>query len=653
VGGLPAAGGTGGQPDSGPASNKPVVLSFSASPANLPAGGGQTTLNWEAQGATTLSIDQGVGAVSSTSKAVSVTATTIFTLTATGPGGSATSTTAVVVGQNPSSEGNRYVAMVSPTSGESFSAPASLRLVAAAHDPNVYTNSPSQGLGGNAAKVQFFVDDAVVLEVDGANAEYWVFKGTTSNVAAGSHRIWARGIYVNPALVLDSPPALVTVADPPAYDRTVALDADVVLSGSQGYELLGTADKRIRLNGNGHRIISSAAATGKLTLAFVDAFDIGNRTTTSEPGVDVTTSGNVTIEDSTFDSSNTLRASVDGAATASVRRNLFRSNMRQPIGQEPGGTTSFPAVVLKGKSTGAKVFAGNNIGAGWVLFDQTQGWIVGGDTDADSNVAIGPRVGIYVSASTDVAIRRNFTHHVYYGGWSQGSNYELGGIASVVAEHNVIQGSSWPVRGVGGEFRYNIVADAGHQWLWADNSNGAIHHNLFIGGQADVGGIYVLYSPTGVRIFNNTFDAELSKDIVTVIKLTNGALTLTSNAFLNVPSASVVSVEGGTLTADYNFFFNPSTKNYSDGRTPAHDVGVGTTVDPKLTDPAKAFTLDEVSIWQRKMTVREVLSAYRTRYTPQAGSPLIDTGDPAGAAGNDIGAVGAGAANTADKFGQL
>jgi hypothetical protein len=542
--------------------------------------------------------------------------------------------------------------MVSPTNGESFTAPAAFRLVAAAHDPNVYTNSPRDGLGGNASKVQFFVDDKVVLEVDGANAEYWVFKGSTGDVAAGSHRVWARGIYVNPPLVLDSAPAIVAVADPPAYDKTVTLDADVVLSGAQGYELVGAADKRIRLNAGGHRIVSSGTASGKLTLSFVDVFDLGNRTTTSNPGADATTSGDVTIEDSTFDTSNTLRVSVEGAAAATVRRNLFRSNMRQPIGQEPGGSTSFPALILSGKSTGTKVFAGNNVGAGWVLFDQTRGWLVGGDTDADSNVLIGPRVGIYVSASTDVTIRRNFSHHVYYGGWSQGSNFELGGIATVTAEHNVIESSSWPVRGVGGEFRYNIVADAGHQWLWADTSKSAIHHNLFIGGQADVGGIYVLYQPTDVRIFNNTFDAELSKDIVTAIKLTSGSLGLTSNAFLNVPSAAVVSVEGGTLAADYNFFFGPAAKSYSDGRTPAHDVGAGATVDPKLADPPKAFVLDEVSLWQREMSVRDVLSAYRTRYTPLATSPLIDSGDPSGGTGNDIGAVGAGTANPSDRFGQ-
>ena len=65
-----------------------------------------------------------------------------------------------------------------------------------------------------------------------------------------------------------------------------------------------------------------------------------------------------------------------------------------------------------------------------------------------------------------------------------------------------------------------------------------------------------------------------------------------------------------------------------------------------------AFDLDDAAIWTRATTVSRASSAlYRTRYTPQAGSPLIDAGDPAGGAGNDIGAVGAGTANANDKFG--
>ena len=56
--------------------------------------------------------------------------------------------------------------------------------------------------------------------------------------------------------MLDSAKALVTVMTAPPAARTVSLDADVVLSGAQGYELVGTPDARIRLEGNGYRIVS-------------------------------------------------------------------------------------------------------------------------------------------------------------------------------------------------------------------------------------------------------------------------------------------------------------------------------------------------------------------------------------------------------------
>jgi hypothetical protein len=570
-----------------------------------------------------------------------------------GRGGSTTSTSgsggalATGPGGYPSRDPlGRYVAMVAPTSGEAFVAPATLRLVGVGHDPNVYTNSPRDGLGGNAARLQFFVDDTLVLEVDGANAEYWVFKGFTSGVAAGSHQVWARAIYLAPDEILDSPPVRIEVAAPPTYAQVVELTADVVLAGATGYELRGTSAGRIRLNGNGHRIVSNGNAQGPLTLQFVDVFDLGPSDDLATSATDVTTTGAITIEDSRFDTSSTIDLGVAGSAAASLRRNLFRSNMRMPLGQYPdtyiASGASYPVLSTSG---GSGVFAGNNVGAGYVVIQNAKDWVVGGDTDADSNVLVGPRVGL--SPKGTVTLRRNYSHHVYYGGWSQGANFELGGGAQVTAEHNVISGSSWPVRGVGGQFRYNLVLEAGHEWLWADTTGGNIHHNVFVGGEADVGGIYVLYEPTGVAFRNNTLDGL--SDIGLAVKLTSGSVTLTSNLFYRVPSPAI-SVEGGTLTADYNLFWGPAT-SYSDGRaTPSHDRAQ----DPQLSDPPSAvFDLDEQAIWQRTLTTREVLAAYRARYLPAAGSPAIDTGDPAGGAGNDIGAVGAGIANASDQFGIL
>jgi hypothetical protein len=77
---------------------KPTIISFTASPASLPAGGGNVTLSWDVKDATTLSVDGGVGAVTGTSTTVSVTSNKTFTLTATNEVGSVTQSASVSVG---------------------------------------------------------------------------------------------------------------------------------------------------------------------------------------------------------------------------------------------------------------------------------------------------------------------------------------------------------------------------------------------------------------------------------------------------------------------------------------------------------------------------------------------------------------------------
>ena len=70
---------------------------LSASPSSITAGE-TSTLTWTTTNATTVSIDQGIGAVSpSGTSVVSPTNTTQYTLTATGPGGTATASTTVTV----------------------------------------------------------------------------------------------------------------------------------------------------------------------------------------------------------------------------------------------------------------------------------------------------------------------------------------------------------------------------------------------------------------------------------------------------------------------------------------------------------------------------------------------------------------------------
>jgi hypothetical protein len=68
---------------------KPVITSFTASPVSV-VQGDATTLNWVVNGATSVSISPGVGAVTGTSVSVRPTATTAYTLTATNSSGSVT-----------------------------------------------------------------------------------------------------------------------------------------------------------------------------------------------------------------------------------------------------------------------------------------------------------------------------------------------------------------------------------------------------------------------------------------------------------------------------------------------------------------------------------------------------------------------------------
>ncbi len=557
-------------------------------------------------------------------------------------------------GTNPSVSGNRSATMISPTNGETFSLPLNLRYIAQGRDTDVTINDPIEGKGRNADRVDFYIDNTFLFSENGADAEYSIFKGFANNinVTPGTHLAWARAFYSNPSMALDTRPITITVAAP-TYAQTINLTQDVVLSGSQAYSLVGTSGGRIRLNGNGFKIRGSTS--GGLTLKYVDLYDLGSRTDTGSPGIDVMTTGAVTIEDSIFDSLNPTHIEIDGSAPASVRRNLFRSNTRNPIGQGPFEPDTFETVRLTGSSAATKVFAGNNVAAGPIAFDLSNHWTIGGDTAADTNILIGPRTAFHVSRSSNMLIKGNYLHHLYYDDWSQGELLELFDVSPITVEHNVLQGSSWPVRGIGGEFRYNLVLHAGHQWLWPE-THARVHHNLFVGGDNDAAGIIEYYDSSDIRVENNTFDAQMGSMTEAMIHWLKGSAVARSNAFLRVPDRGDATVEidpGTTLDTDYNAFGNPQHRNYSDGRAPSHDVAGGTQQDFRLAGPLPTapFDMDETAVWKRQLTVGTVLSSYRARYAPTSGSPLIDAGDPAGGAGNDVGAIGAGASNAFDQFG--
>lgn len=75
---------------------KPSINSFAVNKENLPVGGGNVTLSWNVTGATSLSINQGVGVVTGSSTSRTVAATTSFILTATNANGSVDSSLVTV-----------------------------------------------------------------------------------------------------------------------------------------------------------------------------------------------------------------------------------------------------------------------------------------------------------------------------------------------------------------------------------------------------------------------------------------------------------------------------------------------------------------------------------------------------------------------------
>ena len=79
-----------------PAPAKPVISQFVAVPGVITSGG-SSTLSWTVSGATSISIDNGIGTVAGNSKSISPSATITYTLTASNAAGNATATVQVQV----------------------------------------------------------------------------------------------------------------------------------------------------------------------------------------------------------------------------------------------------------------------------------------------------------------------------------------------------------------------------------------------------------------------------------------------------------------------------------------------------------------------------------------------------------------------------
>jgi hypothetical protein len=558
-----------------------------------------------------------------------------------------------------------YVQVMTPIPSVTYFAPATIR---------IWANAPDNGndsVNGYSPAVDFYLGTMMVGSVTKTtNDPIDYYEVDATGVPAGSYEVFVRSRMTSGTV--ESLHIPITVIDVPAHaGPNMNLTSDVVLSGSTNFELIGTPDARALLtSGNGSRIRSAAGWTGHFIIRNADVIGLGGM---DIPGVEVTVGGGNALEisGSVFDRCGPPSLSANGQANVTITGNMFQPNILTPVSDQADYAGSHPSLTIAGSSTATKLFQGNNVGVSFVRFDRTSHWLIGGDHDADGNVFIGVRAGVELDDASDVIMRGNFSYHRYPFGWSQGHNLDFEGTdGTTLVEHNVFRGSSWMIQSLGGELRYNLLVDNINEAFIRFNQAGTpVHHNVFVNV-----GYQRLYSPSGGvtlsdgSFYNNTVDVGGAKlgwfDGAFVAPM--GQFTLTSarnNVFTGFAyqNATPLFAAGAATAADYNVFYNPDTTKltrYADGGLGAHDLGGGADTDPKFAQARLVpFPIGDGEIWLRHVTVSQILALYRGIYTPAAGSPLVDAGDPAddtgGARNTDIGAVGAGNAHPDDQFGRF
>jgi hypothetical protein len=456
--------------------------------------------------------------------------------------------------------------------------------------------------------------------------------------------------------------------------QTLTLGEDLILSGGESLDVRGTPDRKCRIVGNGHQIRTGEKWSGRATIRSCEIRGLG---TPKLHAFELKASGKASIlfEGCTFDDSGSLWIRTDDAADARVQNCVSLEN--SVVAVDKAREKSFPFFIASGGSPAPKFFQGNRVYKSHVQIDAPN-WRIGGDTDAESNLLVGWRSGIFATGAGTV-VKGNYIHVLMprtevLPWWSQVASFTSA--KGALAEHNVIRDGEWIVQFVEGEFRHNVICDINDHNFLRNGSTGRIHHNIFFAGKPDHppgsqgGCIFVVYAPKagedGVEVFNNVFDANNALNVPGIEVNPNGVVkSLRNNAFVrfahqekfgNSAQAMIRPHFQEPLTApppsrlgysDYNLFFSPGAKSHRiyglgvAGKSEKDD-GFGrhdrVEVDPTFKGPLPdVFPFDDADIKSGKVTVSQMLARFREIYSPAQGSPLIGGGDPADGAGTNIG----------------
>lgn len=482
-----------------------------------------------------------------------------------------------------------------------------------------------------------------------------------------------------------------------APGQVLGIGEDLVLSGDDVLEVNGTAEKPCRIDGDCRQIRATPDWRGRIKVNYCQFRGLGSA---KLPAIDVTARGKgdrIIIENSEFHACGAVHLGNQEESGTVFRRNTLLANSMVPVTNLPN--ESPPGFHAFGRSTARKLFQGNRVDKSIVQFENTNNWTIGGEADDEGNVILGMRGSLTLQGCDDTLVKGNYIHtEIPSFRWSQVHTIQVGReCKKLVIEHNVIRHGQWVVRGLSGEFRYNLVLDAdAHNFIIGPSAGTHIHHNIFaryctVDPNLN-STINLAYKGDDIQIYNNTFDGggkNLARPwYVPAIEVGPEAFlaSLRNNAFYDHPT----NFYGGSATvrpgffekktapgparlgyADYNLFFNPDAKekqNYAisvkdkteraDAGFGKHDIPVGgeknAQVNPKFVGPIpKRFPFKDEDIRSGKVTVAQILAHYRAAFTPAEGSPLIGSGDPADGNGSYVGAVGAGKNPPNDDFGRL
>ena len=491
------------------------------------------------------------------------------------------------------------------------------------------------------------------ISADIANEDLWELT-LPNGLPAGDHRITCVYTPTNPPsftsgapISCNAPGVLIHVDPPPPHSKMLPLGSDLILSGATDFDLSDTT-----VIGNGFRIVSAPGYSGNVAMTNAFLADVGR----AGYGIDITTSGSVTIDHVIHEASAPVRIASSGTLT--VTNNEFREN--DLVTYAPTSDPDVAVLLVLAANSAASRFEGNNVGGGVTHLNGSGRWQVGGLTADRGNVIIGPR-GVLAIDSPGAVIQGNYLHHEYPTRWSQGFNLITGaGLPGLLAEHNVIRKASWTVQNFCGEFRYNLIVDEGQHNSWRTSCSGtSIHHNLFTHtgdhGTGDSGILWFYQGESGIAFYNNTLNGGGIYD-KPVLRLDNAA-SLSSyrnnvaTAFTGSGPLVASGVAGVIASADYNAWSVGGAQRYGTGvvvGSPGqHDTGSATFA---AADDS-VYRIDEGLLWLRQSSAFDVLRYYRSLFTPASGSGLVDSGDPADGAGVDRGAVGTGIADPNDNFG--